>query len=153
MTGIQYSQLLRTRALAPRRQGCPQTTGLQLQVLRTRALAPRRQGYNTDNYCALARLPPDGRAAPRREGYNCAHSKGAMHHSIILSYYQERHAESFPVHKANRYPSYELERCTWTGAAAAGAPHVDGRCGISPRDIIRGSNDCALAWDGADSRY
>ena len=56
-------QVLRTRALAPRRQGynydyCGS------------ALAPRRQGYNNDKYCALARLPPDGRAAPRRQSYN-----------------------------------------------------------------------------------
>ena len=56
-------QVLRTRALAPRRQGYSYDYCGS-------ALAPRRQGYNNDKYCALARLPPDGRAAPRRQSYN-----------------------------------------------------------------------------------
>ena len=56
-------QVLRTRALAPRRQGYSYDYCGS-------ARAPRRQGYNKDKYCALARLPSDGRAAPRRQSYN-----------------------------------------------------------------------------------
>ena len=121
MTGIQYSQLLRTRALAPRRQGCPQTTGLQLQVLRTRALAPRRQGYNTDNYCARP-------LAPRRQGCPQTARATIIAHTaegpcIILSYYHIIRRDTLKLSPAT-WPT-GTPATSWSGARGRGRRQLE----------------------------